>query len=117
MMGLLHKLVPKISKVLKNHKTLTFNQRKLAVSYNVDHPDYPIKVGLVSGSDSDVEPEGEEAFDVPAPQFQEDPHFEDKDAGVGGAAGGGDSGEDEDDDDDKSDGDEVREMQVETERK
>lgn len=109
MMGLLHKLVQKVSKVLKNEKTLASNQRQLVAYYNADHLDHPILLGSVNGSDSTDEPEGEEAFDAPTPQFQEDPHSEDEEITVaaGGAAGGGDSvvantiRDDEDDDDDE----------------
>lgn len=102
MMGLLCKPMCKVYKVLKNQKTLTSNQRKLAAGYNADHRDHPIKLRSVSDFDSDAEPEGEETFDVLAPQFQEDPHFEDDDATVGGGGGGGDLvGDDDDDDDDE----------------
>lgn len=88
MTGLLHKLVCKVLKVLKNQKTLVFNQRQLAACYNVNHSNHPIELGSISGSNSDDELEGEDAFDVPAPQFWEDPHSEDEETTI---AGGGDS--------------------------
>lgn len=105
MMGLRHKLVHKVSKVLKNQKTLTSNHRQLAACYNANHLDHPIQLGSISGSDSNDELEGEEAFDIPAPQFWEDPHSKDKGTVV---VRGGDSAvsstardnEDEDNDDD-----------------
>lgn len=59
----------KVSKVLKNQKTLASNQRKLVVGFNADHSDHPIELRLVSRLESDNEPEGEEAFNIPAPQF------------------------------------------------
>lgn len=69
MMVLLHTLVCKVSHGLKNQKTLSSNQRKLAVGHNADHPKHEIKLGFISCSNNDVEPEEEEAFDVLAPQF------------------------------------------------
>lgn len=95
MMGLLHTLVCKVSKVLKNQKTLTSNQRKLAPSYNADHSEHLIDPASINSSDSNVEPEDEEAFDVPTPQFQEDPHSEDEDAAVRDISGGDEEEEEE----------------------
>lgn len=108
MMGLLHKLVCKVSKVLKNQKILTANQRKLAEGYNADHLNHPIELGSFSGSDSDDEPEGEEAFDILAPQVQEDPHSKDEEMVVAGVAGGSAAGDDEDDEDGDDADDEVK---------
>lgn len=95
----------KVLKVLKNQKTLVSYYSQLATCYNANHLDHLIELG----SDSDDEPKGEEAFNILAPQFQEDPHAEDEEITVasGGATGGGDSvvastaEEDEGDDDDK----------------
>lgn len=99
-------VVYKVLKVLKNQKTLATNQKKLTTSYNVDHPDHPIKLASISGLDSAIEPEGEEAFNVPTPQFQEDPHSEDEDAAVGGDFDGEDDDEEEDEsDEDDGEGD------------
>lgn len=95
MMGLLHLLVCKVSKVLKNQKALASNQRKLAAGYNADHLEQPIELASISGSDIDVELEDEDVFYVLAPQFQDDPHSENEDAAVGGAAGGDDDKEEE----------------------
>lgn len=39
MMGLLHGLMKKVTKVLKNQKTLASNQKLLATSHNANHPD------------------------------------------------------------------------------
>lgn len=49
------------------------------VGYNVDHPDHPIKLGSVNGSNTDNELEGEETFNILAPKFQEDPSPKDED--------------------------------------
>lgn len=97
MMGLLHKLK---CKVLKNQKTLVPNQRQLAACYNTGHPNHPIVLGSVNGSDSDDEPEGEEAFDIRASQFQEDPHSEDEEMAMHNAADGSATRDDEDEDED-----------------
>lgn len=75
--------------------------------YNADHPDHPIELGSVSGSNNDAEPDDEEAFNILAPQFQEDPYSEDDDVVVGDG-GGGESpgGDDDDEEEDESDKDE-----------
>lgn len=103
MMELLHTLVCKVSKVLKNQKTLASNQRKLVADDNVNHLEQPIEMASISGLDSYVELEDEEAFDVLAPQFQDDPHSEDGDAAVGGASDG-DSDDGGDDDEEEKHG-------------
>lgn len=100
MIGLLHKLVCKVLCVLKNQKTVASSQRKLEADHNDNHPENPIELESISGSDNDAKAE-EEAFDVPAPQFQENPHLDDDAAFVGG---GGDF-EILDDDDGDEDGD------------
>lgn len=86
----------KVLKVLKNQKTVASNKRNLVVGYNVDHLDHPIQLGSVNGSDFDDELKGKEAFDIPAPQFEEDPHPQNVDMAMDGAAGGS-AVEDEDD--------------------
>lgn len=114
-MDLLHKLMQKVLKVLKNQRTLASNQRQLAVCYNTNNTDHPIELGSVNGSDSDDEPEGEESFDVPSPQLWENPHSEDEevasvirggDSVVTSAAKEDDGDEDDDDGDDDDDNDE-----------
>lgn len=67
MMGLLHKLVRKVSKVLKNQRTLALTQKQLAACYNADHPEHPTELGSMSESNSNAELKGEEAFNIPSP--------------------------------------------------
>lgn len=69
MMGLLHTLVCKVTKVLKNQWTLASNQELLATSHNVYHPNHSLHLESVSCSKSDVHPEPEEHFDIPGYQF------------------------------------------------
>lgn len=125
MMRLLHTLVCKALRFLKNQKTFSSNQRKLVTCHNADRPEHSIELESINYSDSDAELEDEEAFNVLAPQFQEDPHSEDEDAAIGGISSGDDeeeeSGEDDDEDEednndwDADQGDEGRKREEEDE--
>lgn len=75
-LSLLHTLVRKVTKVLKNQKTLTSNQKQLVACYNADHSEHPIHLGSVSGSDS--KPEAEVGFEVQSPQLGVDSQSEDE---------------------------------------
>lgn len=114
-LSLLHTLVWKVTNVLKNQKTLASNQKQLAACCNVDHPEHPIILGLVSGSDSGLE--GTPGFEVQSLHLRADPRSEDKEniapsAGVARVEGGsstivamvGDATTDDDDDDDDDGG-------------
>lgn len=58
-MTLLHTLIRKVSKLLKNQKTLASNQKQLVVCYNAKHAEHPIHLGSLSGSNSGPEVEAE----------------------------------------------------------
>lgn len=68
--------------------------------------DHPIELGSISGSNTNNEPKGEEAFNIPVPQFQKDPQLEDEDVAVGSEAGGEDDEDEDDEEENESESDE-----------
>lgn len=56
MMSLLHNLVGKVTKFLKNQKQIITNQKLLATCYNEDHPNKKLQLGFASCSNEDKVP-------------------------------------------------------------
>lgn len=92
-MSLLHKLVRKVSKVLKNQRALASNQKQLAGCYNTDHHEHPIQLESVNESDSEPQLEVETGFDALSPQLRTDPQSQDEGVAVVGVGVGGGSGD------------------------